>query len=204
MHIAVIDHGLSNIYSVCNMLKYINCYPHIVKSPKELKNADKIIFPGVGSAGAVWNHLEKTGLADSLRESVEIKNTPFLGICVGMQLMMESSEEGNALGFGWIKGKNVRFQSSESNKIKIPHMAWNTINPSPDKRLFKYVNTSQKFYFIHSFYAQCKNKQDIAATCYYGTEFVAAIESNNMFGVQFHPEKSHDYGINLFKNFINI
>ena len=204
MYIAIVDHGLSNIYSIVNMLKYLNFYPNIITTPKELKKADKIILPGVGSARAVWENMEKKGFIDALRENVEIKKKPVLGICVGMQLMTDGSEEGNSPGLGWIKGRCVRFRPSESSKIKVPHMAWNKVTPFPNKRLFNFSTDPQKFYFVHSFYVECENKNDIAATCQHGKEFTAAIENENTFGVQFHPEKSHSFGINLFENFLKL
>jgi imidazole glycerol-phosphate synthase subunit HisH len=202
MSIAIVDHGLSNINSIVNMLKYLNYYPKIAASPKELTGVSKIILPGVGAARAVWENMEKRGFIDSLREVVEIQKKPVLGICVGMQLMTNGSDEGNSPGFGWIKGRCRRFQSTDVAKIKIPHMAWNKVVPSPRKRLFNYSSEIQKFYFVHSFYVECANKGEVAATCHYGNEFAAAIENENIFGVQFHPEKSHSYGMQLFKNFL--
>lgn len=204
MKISIIDHGLSNVYSIVNMLKYLNFYPKVISTPRELKDADKIILPGVGAAVAVWENMEKKGFICSLRENIEIKKKPVLGICVGMQLMTEGSEEGNSPGLGWIKGKCVRFRPSATSMIKVPHMAWNKVSPAPHKRLFNSSQDPQKFYFVHSFYVECENKEDIAATCQYGKEFTAAIEKENIFGVQFHPEKSHSYGMQLFRNFLNI
>jgi glutamine amidotransferase len=204
MSIAIVDHGLANIHSVVNMLKYLNFYPEVIEHPKDLAKVDKIILPGVGSAAAVSSNLEKKGFMEPLREFVEIKKKPILGICVGMQVMMEGSDEGNCTGFGWIKGRCVRFQSQKTLPIKIPHMSWNQVFPNKNKRLFRNSGEPQKYYFVHSFYADCINKEDIAGTCNYGHEFTAAIEKENIYGVQFHPEKSHAYGMELFKNFLNI
>lgn len=204
MSLAILDHGLSNMYSIVNMLKYLNIYPEIIQNPKDLKKADKIILPGIGSAAAVWANLEEKGFIEPLREYVEIKKKPILGICVGMQIMTEGSEEGNAPGMGWIKGRCMRFCPSPTTPIKVPHMAWNMILPTPNKHLFAHSTVPQKFYFVHSFYVKCEKKEDIAATCHYGHDFVAAIEHENIFGVQFHPEKSHTYGVRLFQNFLNI
>lgn len=204
MLIAIVDHGLANIHSVVNMLKYLNFYPEIIQNPKDLKKADKVILPGVGSAAAVSNNLEEKGFVNPLREFVEVKKKPILGICVGMQIMMEGSDEGDCSGFGWVKGRCVRFQSQKTLPIKIPHMSWNQVFPAKNKKLFGSSIEPQKYYFVHSFYADCTNKKDIAGVCHYGHEFAAAIEKENIFGVQFHPEKSHAYGMELFKNFLNI
>lgn len=204
MSIIIIDHGLANIHSVVNILKHLNFYPKVIQNSNDLKEGDKIILPGIGSAAAVWNNLNEKGFIEPLKELVEIQKKPILGICVGMQLMTEGSEEGNSPGFGWIKGRCIRFRSLETNPIKIPHMSWNEVFPKPDKRLFGQSTESQKFYFVHSFYVECKNKEDVSATCHYGHEFVAAIENENIFGVQFHPEKSHIYGMHLLQNFLTM
>ncbi|MBP6951989.1 MAG: imidazole glycerol phosphate synthase subunit HisH [Alphaproteobacteria bacterium] len=204
MSIVIIDHGLANIHSVVNMLKYLNFYPKVIHNPKDLKDSDKIILPGIGSAAAVWNNLNETGFTDPLRECIEIQKKPILGICVGMQLMTEGSEEGNTLGFGWIKGRCVRFRPVKTNPIKVPHMSWNKVLPQQGQRLFGSLTDPQKFYFVHSYYVQCDNKENISALCHYGHDFVAAVEAENIFGVQFHPEKSHKYGMRLFQNFLNV
>lgn len=204
MSITIIDHGLANIHSVVNMLKYLNFYPSVIQTPKDLPKASKIILPGIGSAAAVWSNLRKKGFIDPLRELVEIQKHEILGICVGMQIMTEGSEEGNASGFGWIKGRCVRFQPNEINPIKVPHMAWNQVFPFSKKKLFGNSNDPQKYYFVHSYYVNCKDREDIAGLCHYGHDFVAAFERENIFGVQFHPEKSHAYGMQLLKNFINL
>lgn len=204
MSLAILDHGFSNLYSIVNMLKHLNFYPKVIQNPKDLTKADKIILPGIGFASNVWRQLEEKGFLDPLRECVEVKKTPILGICVGMQLMTEGSEEGNSPGFGWIKGRCLRFQPSKNKPIKVPHMAWNKVLPAPHKHLFDHTADPQKFYFVHSFYVKCERENDIAALCHYGHDFVAAIEHENVFGVQFHPEKSHTYGLRLFQNFLKI
>lgn len=204
MSITIIDHGLGNVHSVLNMLKHLNYYPKIIQNPKEIKETDKVILPGVGSAGAVWTNLQKKGFVEALREHVEGKKKDILGICVGMQLMLEGSDEGDSPGFGWIKGRCKRFSSTPAYPIKVPHMAWNQVIPTQNKRLFQHSYGPQKFYFVHSFYADCENKENIAGTCKYGHEFAAAIENKNILGVQFHPEKSHSFGMQLLQNFINV
>lgn len=206
MSIAIVDHGLANIHSVMNMLKYINLYPRIIQNPKELKlkEVDKIILPGVGSAAAVWKNLEEKGFINPLKEFAEIQKKPILGICVGMQIMTEGSEEGNSPGFGWIKGRCIRFRQHEINRIKVPHMSWNQVFPKPGMYLFGKSTEPQKFYFVHSFHVECKDEKNISSICHYGYDFAASIEDNNIFGVQFHPEKSHTYGIRLLQNFLRI
>lgn len=204
MSIAIVDHGLANIHSVVNMLKYLNFYPRIIQNPKELNEADKIILPGVGSAAAVWNNLEEKGFVSPLREWTEVQKKPILGICVGMQLMTEGSDEGNSPGFGWIKGRCVRFRQNEMNRIKIPHMSWNQVFPKPNTRLFGGSTEPQKFYFVHSFHVECKDKENISSHCHYGYDFTASVENDNVFGVQFHPEKSHAFGMRLLQNFLSL
>ncbi|MBY0500559.1 MAG: imidazole glycerol phosphate synthase subunit HisH [Alphaproteobacteria bacterium] len=204
MSIAIVDHGLANIHSVVNMLKYLNFYPRIIQNPKELKEANKIILPGVGSAAAVWNNLEDKGFINPLREWIEVQKKPILGICVGMQIMTEGSDEGNSPGFGWIKGRCIRFRQHEMNRMKVPHMSWNQVFPRPNMRLFGHSTEPQKFYFVHSFHVECKDKGNISSLCHYGYDFPASIENDNVFGVQFHPEKSHTFGMRLLQNFLSL
>lgn len=203
MKIAIVNHGAANIHSVVNMLNHIGHDPIITQSAQDLSQADKIILPGIGNAQKVWANLEKLGYVDSLKEAVEIQKKMILGICVGMQLMTDGSDEGNSPGFGWIKGRCRKFQFEPTeSQIKIPHMGWNKILPHPGKKIFSYVSEEQKFYFVHSYFVDCENKDDIAASSTYGRDFVCSIEKNNIFGVQFHPEKSHSYGMDLLAHFV--
>lgn len=203
MKIAIVNHGAANINSVVNMLNHIGHDPLITQNAQDLFQADKIILPGIGNAQKVWHNLEKLGYVDSLKEAIEIQKKMILGICVGMQLMTDGSDEGNSPGFGWIKGRCRKFQADPTEyPIKIPHMGWNKVLPNFGKKIFSYVKEEQKFYFVHSYFVDCENKEDIAASSTYGKDFVCSIEKNNIFGVQFHPEKSHSYGIDLLTHFV--
>ena len=203
MKIAIVNHGAANIHSVVNMLNHIGYDPIITQSAHDLFHVDKIILPGIGNAQKVWHTLEELGYVDSLKEAVEIQKKMIFGICVGMQLMTDGSDEGNSPGFGWIKGRCRKFHfESNELQIKIPHMGWNKILPKSGKKIFSYVKEEQKFYFVHSYFVDCEDKEDIAASSIYGKDFVCSVEKNNVFGVQFHPEKSHSYGMNLLAHFV--
>lgn len=205
MKIAIVNHGAANIHSVVNMLNHIGYDPIITQNAQDLSQADKIILPGVGSAQRVWFNLENQGYIEPLREAVEVQKKMILGICVGMQLMTEGSDEGNSSGFGWIKGRCRKFYfEPHEPQIKIPHMGWNKILPNPKRSIFSYSKEELKFYFVHSYFVDCTDPEDISASSTYGKSFACSIEKNNIFGVQFHPEKSHAYGMDLLNHFISI
>jgi len=199
--IAIIDYGLGNIASVLNMFKRIgNRDVILTKDPIEIKNAAKILLPGVGAFDNGMNHLKSSGLIPLLNDKALVEKVPVLGICLGMQLLTEGSEEGNEKGLGWIKGYAKKFVFSESSDLKIPHMGWNFIQTQKETPLLA-IGTKQKFYFVHSYFVTCDNQADIVATCNYGEEFTCVINHENIFGAQFHPEKSHKFGMELFENF---
>jgi imidazole glycerol-phosphate synthase subunit HisH len=199
--IAIIDYGMGNIASVLNMLKRIDVRNvKLTKDIREISNADKIILPGVGSFDNGMINLKNTGLIEILNKKVLTDKIPVLGICLGMQLLTNGSEEGKEKGLGWIDASTVKFKFNEGSQTKIPHMGWNYISPSASSNLLR-SETKQKFYFVHSYYVKCNKPQDIAATCKYETEFTCAVEHENIFGVQFHPEKSHKFGMHLFEKF---
>lgn len=204
--ITIIDYGAGNIGSIQNMIKRMGGECVISNCPNEISNAQKLILPGVGSFDHGMKNLKKSNLIEILRKKVFEHNTPILGICLGMQLMTLGSEEGDEPGLGFINARVKKFQT-ENNKLKIPHMGWNTITLSKPSQLFDglTVETSeQKFYFVHSYYVECTNSSDILASTNYIREFTSAFEKNNIIGMQFHPEKSHKYGMKVFKNFIEI
>jgi len=204
--ITIIDFGAGNIGSIQNMIKRMGGECVISNCPNEISNAQKLILPGVGSFDHGMKNLKKSNLIEVLKEKVFEHNTPILGICLGMQLMTLGSEEGDEPGLGFINAKVKKFQT-ENYKLKIPHMGWNTITLNKPSRLFDGlpVETSeQKFYFVHSYYVECTNSIDILASTNYIREFTSAFEKNNIIGMQFHPEKSHKYGMKVFKNFIEI
>ena len=203
--ISIIDYGSGNINAISNIYDKLKIPYDIVSTPKQLENSNKIILPGVGSFDHCMQKLNQSGLKDILNRKVLIEKTPVLGICIGLQLMAEKSEEGECSGLGWIKGEVKKFNKNIIiHKPKIPHMGWNTIKVVNKTELFKGVNLEKGFYFIHSYYIDTLNDENIMTTTVYGDVFVSGIYSSNIFAVQFHPEKSHSNGMKLLKNFSEI
>jgi imidazole glycerol-phosphate synthase subunit HisH len=202
--IAIIDYGMGNLGSVLNMLRYIKADAIITNKQHEILNADKLIIPGVGAFKKGMEHLESNDLIDILNEMALINKIPILGICLGMQLMTHFSEEGNVNGLGWFDANTVRFKFPESNSLKVPHMGWNVITPQKNSALLNALPDPAKFYFVHSYYIEKKAEVDVLATCNYGSDFVCALEKDNLYATQFHPEKSHKYGMKLLQNFASI
>lgn len=199
----IVDYGMGNLGSILNMLKKIGVDAAVSSNCEDIANADKLILPGVGAFENGMRKLAGLGLAPVLEKKVMGEKTPILGICLGMQLMTKSSEEGQGTGLGWIDATTVRFKHGGGTaKLKIPHMGWNTVTVKKDSLLFKDMFPEPGFYFVHSYHAVCTHEQDILATTYYGYDFVSAFQKGNIFGVQFHPEKSHKFGMKLLKNFV--
>jgi imidazole glycerol-phosphate synthase subunit HisH len=198
--IAIVDYNLGNLGSVFNMLQYLGYESEITSDSKKILSADKLIISGVGSFDAGIRNLHKLGLFEVLQNKVTTGKTPILGICLGMQLMGTHSEEGEEEGFSWIKGKSVKFNSE---KVRIPQMNWNELIMKKKVRLFNDLDVNSKFYFAHSFHLVPEDENMVIAESFYGNNFVAAVENENIIGVQFHPEKSHKYGMQLFRNFIS-
>mgnify|MGYP001316583378 CR=1 FL=1 len=204
MLIGLVNYGMGNINSIVKKLKIVGAKYKIINSPKCLENIDKLILPGVGHFGKAIENLHKMNLIDPLKNAVLEKKKPVLGICLGMQLMALKSEEGKARGLGWVDATVRKFSIQDKLNFKIPQMGWNTISINKKSVLMKNIPEESEFYFIHSFYIKCNNKEDILNTTLYESEFVSAIQKDNIFGVQYHPEKSHEIGEKLFKNFIQI
>lgn len=203
--IALINYGSGNIHAIANIYKRINVPYIITNDIKEIKTAKKIILPGVGDFDETMILLNKLDIKLVLDELVLEKKIPILGVCVGMQILGNSSEEGQLEGFGWIKGRVKKIDTSMlKSKPHLPHMGWNTITPQRNSPLFNNMVFENGFYFLHSYHFACDNESAILAITKYGTEFVSAINHENVYGFQFHPEKSHHNGIELFKNFANI
>ncbi len=202
--IAVIDYGMGNIASILNIYKRIDRRDvYLTKDPAVIRNAEKIILPGVGAFGNGMKNLHESGLIPLLNERVLKEKIPVLGICLGMQLLFDKSEEGKEAGLGWIEGEVCKFQQNETNSLKIPHMGWNYITPVNSSPLFD-PESKMKFYFVHSYYARCKNVENVIATCDYNGKFDCAVQKGNIYGVQFHPEKSHKFGMELLDRFSKI
>jgi glutamine amidotransferase len=202
--IAVLDYGMGNHFSVVKRLLKFDCDAFITSSKKEIAEADKIILPGVGHFAKAVENIKKLGIWDSLNEAVLIQKKPILGICLGMQLMAKSSEEGSAEGFGWFDATVVKFKITNSLNYKIPHIGWNTVEHQKDSALLKNIPNNSAFYFVHAFHMQINANYDIIGESSYGYKFVSAVEHQNIFGVQFHPEKSHDTGNLLLQNFTKL
>jgi glutamine amidotransferase len=201
--IVIVDYKMGNLGSITNIIKKVGYSSVITSDIETIAKADKIILPGVGSFDRAMQNLNQLNLLPVLNEKALVQKVPFLGICLGMQLLTEKSEEGNVNGLGWIEGEIVKFNFEKNNKhLKIPHMGWNAIMlPSPHI-LFDEMYDDPRFYFVHSYYAVCKKEENILAKTRYGNEFVSGLKKDNIMGVQFHPEKSHKFGMKLFKNFI--
>lgn len=203
--IAIINYGMGNLGSVLNMLKRLGDYEAIITSDLEkIESAEKLILPGVGSFKKAMENLEKGGFLPILKKKVLQNKTPIMGICLGMQLFFNKSEEGDCNGLGWIEGDVVRFNNKDNKKLNIPHMGWNMVHIKKESNFSKDLYYENKFYFVHSYHAVCRDENDVLMATKYGYEFVSAIERDNIYGFQFHPEKSHKYGKKLFENFMSL
>ena len=200
--IQIIDYGLGNTGSIYNMLKKIGIKSEIIDNPIKLNDGSKYILPGVGSFDNGMELLKKNNWIGKLNELIIIKKNPILGICLGMQLMTKSSEEGIIPGLSWIDADVKKF-SFKDNNLKIPHMGWNNINPKKSK-LFYELNDQSRFYHVHSYYVLLNDNSTEIASTKYGKEFSSAFNKENIYGVQFHPEKSHKHGMQLLSNFSKI
>ncbi len=194
---------MGNLRSVQKAFERIGVHVKISGISEEILGAEKLVLPGVGHFEQGMKNIKSKGLFDVLNTAVLDTKTPIIGICLGMQLMTEFSEEGNCDGFGWIKGKTKRF-AFNSNGLKIPHMGWNNLSVRNTDSLYKGITEDNFFYFVHSYYVTCDNDTDILAETYYGNSFVSSFHKENIFGCQFHPEKSHDKGLQILKNFTDM
>ncbi len=203
--IAIIDYGMGNLGAIHNMFKKIGVESVITSGVSEISKAGKLVLPGVGAFDEGMKNLEKHGLTALLEKKVLEEKTPILGICLGAQLFTKSSEEGELglPGLGWIDAKTVKFDFDASSGLKIPHMGWNAVKPVREDVLFHAMDPEMRFYFVHSYYLSCHQKEDILGESFYGFNFASAVRRGNIAGVQFHPEKSHKFGMQLFKNFSN-
>ena len=205
--IKILDYGMGNCGSIKNMLRYLGAEAQIVDQSVDLENAKAIILPGVGSYDHGVKHLEPFKAV--LEQKVLHEKILFLGICLGMQLLLERSEEGQLLGLGWIKGEVQRFDFSKftrEQRLVVPHMGWNEISTAVSPGILQPLEADRRdrFYFVHSYHAANVPIENQLATCHYGYDFTCAIRANNILGVQFHPEKSHKFGKQLFKQFIEL
>ena len=207
--VAVLDYGMSNLRSVAKALEHVcegNRRVLVCTTPEELLQADRVVFPGQGAIGDCMRNLKERGLDEALRECMKTK--PYLGLCLGLQsLMQESDEDGGTAGLGWLQGNVVRFRGDMHEpgtgaRLKIPHMGWNEVLPAREHSLWSGIPEDSRFYFVHSYYVRPADRAVIAATTHYGVEFVSAVAKDNVFAVQFHPEKSQRAGLQLLGNFL--
>ena len=201
--IAVIDYGMGNVGSIVNMLKKVGAKDVIItNSADTIADAEKIILPGVGAFDMGMEMLDKYNLVDSLNRHVLLENKPILGICLGMQMLGMRSEEGRLPGLGYIDFENIKIHPCESG-LRVPHMGWNYVKiHNKESKLFEELKKEPRFYFVNSYHAICKKKEDILMTCEYGGTVTAAVQHRNIYGTQFHPEKSHKFGMQIMKNFV--
>ena len=201
--ITIVDYGLGNLGSVYNMLKHIGVGSQVTHNLRDIADADKLILPGVGAFDYGMKNLNASNLKELLDFKVKERFTPVLGICLGIQLMGNCSEEGKEEGLKWVNAVSGRF-TFEDSSLKVPHMGWNYVHKSREHALLKDMENDTRFYFVHSYYMQCADKTDELLSCHYGIDFTCAIQHDNILGVQFHPEKSHRYGMQILKNFARL
>jgi glutamine amidotransferase len=198
--IVVVDYNMGNLGSILNMLKRIGADAQVTADPKRIESADKLILPGVGAFDAGMQNLERSGLIPLLGTRVLQERVPTLGICLGMHLMTRGSTEGRRPGLGWVDAETVRFEST-NGALKVPHMGWNRVIPGQPSALSDELPNEPRFYFVHSYYVRCRDPGDVLFTTPYGVTFHSGSQHGNVLGVQFHPEKSHKFGMALLRNF---
>lgn len=199
--IAIIDYDVGNVGSIANMLRKAGADAVITADPEALERADKIVLAGVGAFDSGMRKLRERGFVELLDRKVRQGGTPLLGICLGMQFMGHGSEEGSEPGLGWLDATAVRFKLPPGGALKVPHMGWNALDLAPGVGAEQGVSADARFYFVHSYHLVCNDEADVAARTTYGYPFVSAVRKGNIFGVQFHPEKSHRFGLALMERF---
>jgi len=203
--ITIIDYGLGNIRAFVNVYERLNIKTKIARVGEDIKDATKIILPGVGAFDYAMSQLNASGMRDELEKQVLENKVPVVGICVGMQILAKSSDEGKLPGLGWIDGDVKLFDTDKiPYKTRLPHMGWNSISPVKDNLLLDGFDNESRFYFLHSYYFVCNKQEEVISTTEYGITYASAVNCDNIYGIQFHPEKSHSNGIQLLHNFAKI
>lgn len=203
--IAIVNYGSGNVQAIANVYRKTNIPFTVAETPDGLRAASRIVLPGVGAFDQAMGELERSGMRGALDEAVREQHKPVLGICVGMQLLARGSEEGRLSGLGWIDGFVRRFDHAAfEQRTHLPHMGWNTVEPRRSDALFDGIDLATGYYFLHSYYFAAESAQDVLATTTYGREFASAVQHHKVYGVQFHPEKSHEAGVRLLTNFAAI
>ena len=203
--IVIVDYRVGNIQAFLNVYKRLKIEATTARDAGGLQGATRMILPGVGDFDQAMRRLDQSGMREALDELVLEKRVPVLGVCVGMQMLARSSDEGTLPGLGWVAGDVKSFRSLPcAETLPLPHMGWNDVRPVPGTRLFDQLESEARFYFLHSYYFRCDQADDVIAVSSYGSEFCSAVGSENIFGVQFHPEKSHRWGTRLLRNFATL
>lgn len=202
--ITIVDYGMGNLGSIFNMFKKIGVQSKITSDKNEIEKATKILLPGVGSFDAAMSKIKELDFQSLLNYKAIEEKIPILGICLGMQLLTNSSEEGILPGLCWIDAETLKFKFDANQNLKIPHMGWNMVQKNRSSKLIDDFEEEARFYFVHSYYVKCKNDANSILKTNYGFTFDSVIQKDNIYGAQFHPEKSHKFGMKLFKNFSEI
>lgn len=199
--ISIVNYGLGNLGSIVNMLQYLNIPAEIIGKPDQLKNAERILLPGVGAFDSGMDNLNELNWGPILEEKALQQKVPFLGICLGMQLMTQGSEEGHLQGLGWIKGRTRKLSVPGNSHYRVPHMGWANVSEHVGSVFHSGLLPGSRFYFAHSYTVELEDPQLLWLSASHGSEFCAGFRQENIIGVQFHPEKSHKYGLDFFKKF---
>ena len=199
--IAIINYGLGNLTSIKNMCKRLSIDATITGDVEEIKKASKLLLPGVGHFKRGMANLQESGLVELLNQQVLEEKKPILGICLGAQLLTKHSEEGDVDGLGWVDAQTIRFDKEQLGKLPIPHMGWSDITTVNDSELWTDLPEEPRFYFVHEFHFKFEDQQQVTATAHYGYDFACAFQKDNIYGTQFHPEKSHKFGMKVLENF---
>ncbi|HSZ32757.1 MAG TPA: imidazole glycerol phosphate synthase subunit HisH [Puia sp.] len=202
--LVIADYGVGNLASVKNMLKKAGFESVLASDAVTIESASKIILPGIGAFDHCMQQFNASGLREVVTRKVMEDKTPLLGICVGLQMLMENSEEGIEPGLGWFAGKTIKFKKDKIGELKIPHMGWTNVRLEKKSDLTENLGDQPRFYFVHSYHVQPENKSDELLSANYGYDFTAAISRDNIYGAQFHPEKSHKYGMKILENFARL
>lgn len=201
--VTIVDYGMGNLGSIANMFKKLGAQAIVTGSAEEIASARRLLLPGVGSFDSGMRHLHERGLVDVLNRKARDERCPTIGICLGMQLLMERSDEGQLPGLGWIAGEARRLAVNGSTPtLRLPHMGWNTVDIVRSDGLYAGMAGEVRFYFVHSYGVACRSEEDVLSRTTYGDAFVSALQQGNVFGTQFHPEKSHRFGMQLLSNFL--
>jgi glutamine amidotransferase len=204
MTIAIVNYGVGNLGSILNIMRKIGIESYVCDSPADIDKADKLILPGVGAFDSGMEQLNRSGFVPVLNDMVLIQKRPVLGICLGMQIMTSGSQEGVLPGLNWIHGSTQKFSFDVKSRLRVPHMGWNSVYVHKESSLFEPNDPENRFYFVHSYHVVCNDENDIVTTTPYGINFTSSFHRDNIYGVQFHPEKSHRFGFQLLKRFAEL